>query len=462
MARMDKNLSRKPGLALLLIILFSSAIRFVGLGEKQLWIDEILQVIHSTPDSMRQILEGVAEDRGSAPLDYIVQHYGMKAAGQRNEISARLHAAFFGSISILFVYFVGLNLFHSRKIALLSSALYGIYPFHHHYSQEGRPYVLFVFLVLVLFALYQKMREQFSWKKAALMGLLAVVSFYTHPYTAMVFAVFVCIELLHSWKLHHPVFQRLFLTIIGSGAVGALAFFPWVVYSFHNARGDSNDWLGWRLVPDVIKAFGDGSYPLAIPLLAFAVLGVIRLKKDKSDSLIDLTCWMLVPFPIIFAILCWRSYFLNTRQLLFITPAIIFCAAYGLSYLLSLYRKLTIPLLAVYICICFAVIGLHFSDTRIDFKGASAYLQQKVRPGDRIFAPGVAGYLSFYFPELGKYEQHHFDRPGPGNTRLFIVDTQYADADNRQKLDELQKESLHAPQLEFRGIKLSVLGPVNK
>jgi uncharacterized membrane protein len=458
MAPMEKTFSRKPGLALLLIIIFSSAIRFVGLGEKQLWIDEILQVIHSTPDSMQQILKGVAEDRGSAPLDYIVQHYVMKAAGQRNEVSARLHSAFFGSISILFVYFVGLNLFHSREIALLSSALYGIYPLHHHYSQEGRPYVLFVFWVLVLFAMHHRLREQFSWNKAVLLCLLAIASFYTHPYAAMVFAVFVCIELLYSWKFHRkPLLQKPLLTIMGAGALGSLAFFPWLIFSFHNAHGNSNDWLGWRLVPDMIKAFGDGSYPLAIPLLALAVFGVIRLRKDKSDSLIDLICWMIVPFPIIFAILFWRSYFLNTRQMLFITPAIIFCAAYGLNYLLSLHRKLAILLLAAYVCICLTVIGLHFSDNRIDFKGAGAYLQQEVRPDDKIFAPKVEGYLSFYFPGIGKYEQHYFDQPGPGNARLFVIDTRYADANDRQKLDELKKKSLHAQQLEFRGIKLSVL-----
>jgi uncharacterized membrane protein len=457
MAPMEKSHSKKPGRALLLIIIFSSAIRFVGLGEKQLWVDEIIQVIHSTPDSIRQILKGVGEDRGSAPLDYIVQHYVMKAAGRHNEVSARLHSAFFGSLSILLLYFVGLNLFRRRETALLSSALYGIYPLHHYYSQEGRPYVLFVFLVLALFALHQKLREQFSWNKAALMGLLAIASFYAHPYTAIVFVVFVCIELLHSWKMHRNPIQKSLLTITGAGALGAIAFIPWVVFSFHNAHGVSNDWLGWRLAPDMIKDFGSRSYPLAILILALAVVGVIRLKKDRSEALMDLMCWILVPFPIIFAILCWRSYFFNTRQLLFITPAIIFCAAYGWIYLLSQRRKLAILLLAAYGCTCFTVIGLHFRDNRIDFKGASAYLQQEVRPEDKICAPRVGGLLSFYFPEIVQYEQYSFDRPESGNARLFVIDTQYADAEDRQKLDELQKRSLRTQQVEFRGMKLSVL-----
>jgi uncharacterized membrane protein len=457
MTPMEKTLSKNPTLILLLIFIFSAAIRFIGLGEKQLWVDEIIQVIHSTPDSIPEILKGVAEDRGSAPLDYIVQHYVMKAAGQRNEVSARLHSAIFGSIAILFIYLVGMNLFHNPRIALLSSSLYGIYPFHHYYSQEGRPYVLFTFLTLVLFALHQKIRERLSWKPAALMSMLAIVSFYAHPYAAMLFAALFCIEALHSLRIDRkPAFRKQLWITIAAGATGALAFIPWVVFSFHSAHGDSTDWLGWRLAPDAIKAFGAGSYPLSLVLLPLAVFGAVRLKKDGADSLIDLLCWMIVPIPIIIGFLYWRSYFFNTRQLLFITPAIIFCVAYGLNYLLSIHRKLALSLLAAYFCISFAVIALHFKDKRMDFKGVSSYLRQNVRISDRIVAPNVDGLLSFYFPEIGKYGQNN-NPIHSENGRIFLIDTEYADVKARRTLEELQKNAPSLEQQQFRGIKVSVL-----
>jgi uncharacterized membrane protein len=458
MTPMEKSLSKNPAVILLLILIFSAAIRFIGLGEKQLWGDEIIQVIHSTPDSILEILEGVAEDRGSAPLDYIVQHYVMKAAGQRNEVAARFHSAIFGSISILFIYLVGMNLFHNSRIALLSSALYGIYPFHHYYSQEGRPYVLFTFLALVLFALHQKIRERLSWKLAALMSLLAIVSFYAHPYTAMLFAAFVCIEALHSLKINcKPTFRKQLRVTISAGALGALAFIPWIVFSFHSAHGDSNDWFGARLVPDMIKALGAGSYPLSLVLLSLAVFGAVRLKKDGADSLIDLLCWMIVPIPIIIGLLYWRSYFFNTRQLLFITPAIIFCAAYGLNHLLSIHKKLALSLLAAYICISLTVIALHFQDKRIDLKGVSSYLRQNLRTSDRIVAPNIDGLLSFYFPEIGKYSQNNNNPFNSGSGRLFLIDTEYADAEARRTLEKLQKNASSFEQQQFRGIKVSVL-----
>lgn len=148
-------------LLLLLIIFGACSIRFIGLGEKQLWVDEIIQVLHSRPDSIREIFKSAAEDRGAAPLDYVIQHFVMKAVGSQNETSARLHAAIFGSISVVLVYGLALGLLGESRIALISAALFAIYPFHHHYSQEARPYALFLFLALCLFILFVRARATF-------------------------------------------------------------------------------------------------------------------------------------------------------------------------------------------------------------------------------------------------------------------------------------------------------------
>jgi uncharacterized membrane protein len=458
---MEKSLSVNPRVALLLIFLFSLAIRLIGLGEKQLWVDEIIQAVHSTPDSMQELLKGVADDRGSAPLDYVVQHYVMKAIGQRNEFSARLHSAIFGSVAILLIYLVGLNLFHDNKLALLSSALFGVYPFHQYYSQEGRPYAFFTLLALIIFLLHQKLRERFSWKLVALMCLTAIISIYTHPYTVMLFMALLCIELRHWTKNNsRALFWKRLWTMVGVSVLSALAFVPWIAFSFHNAHGEDNAWFGWRLAPDVIKAFGGGSYPLAFVILALVVFGAIRMKKENPHPCIDLSCWIIVPIPAIIAVLYWRSYFFNARQLIFITPAIIFFVAYGLNSLLSLYRKQAVALLGAYFCICMVVIALHFRDDRMDFKGAGAFLQQQVRSSDRILAPNVGLILSFYFPEIGQYEQKGYDFPPLNNGRLFLVDSLAANATDRTMLEELKRNTSYIERREFKGIKLSILSAV--
>lgn len=142
------------------IIVSSAALRFIGLGHKQLWVDEIIQAIYSRPNSISAIMNGAAQDSGGAPLDYIVQHSAMDAIGTQDEFSARFHAALFGSISVILIYVLSIQLFKNKRIALISAMLLGLYPMHHHYSQEGRPYALFLMLVLILFILYLRIRQR--------------------------------------------------------------------------------------------------------------------------------------------------------------------------------------------------------------------------------------------------------------------------------------------------------------
>ena len=95
----------------------------------------------------------------------------------------------------------------------------------------------------------------------------------------------------------------------------------------------------------------------------------------------------------------------------------------------------------------------------MDLKGASAYLRQNIRTSDRIVAPNIELLLSFYIPEIGKYGQTRYNPSASGNGRLFLIDTEYADAEARRELEELQKNAFPLTQLDFRGIKLLVLSP---
>jgi len=40
-----------------LVLLVSAAIRFVGIDGKQLWLDEIIQILRSSPESIGEILK---------------------------------------------------------------------------------------------------------------------------------------------------------------------------------------------------------------------------------------------------------------------------------------------------------------------------------------------------------------------------------------------------------------------
>src|SRR5262245_40940058 len=135
-----------PKYTLLLAFAIGTFLRFYKLGEKQLWVDEIIQVIHSMPNRLTDLLAGISDDRGAAPLDYLIQHLFISTLGT-SEITARIHAAIFGSLTLVAIYFLARKLLEER-VASLTALLYVVYPLHHHYSQEGRPYALFTFLTV--------------------------------------------------------------------------------------------------------------------------------------------------------------------------------------------------------------------------------------------------------------------------------------------------------------------------
>lgn len=456
---LKKTLWTRHATMVLLIIFGACSIRFIGLGEKQLWVDEIIQVLHSRPDSIGEILKSVAEDRGAAPLDYVVQHFVMKAAGRQDETSARMHAAILGSISVVLVYLLALGLLGETRTALLSAALFAIYPFHHHYSQEGRPYALFVFLALCLFILYVRARAHFPWPIVLWMSLAAVLAFYAHPFTIMIFGTFFFIGIVRSIKGGHKLTSDGgIIAAAFSCLLGICAFIPWLAYSFHNSKGDSSPALSLALIAQAIKEIGDGSYPLSLILVVLCVFGVAYLWKTNRGVLADLSCWIAIPIPLILLLLYWRSYFFATRQMIFITPAIIILAACGIDYLISVggRRMIVVPL--AYACVSLVVIGLHFKDNRADFRGVGNYLRQTMTAEDRIVAPNVIGLLEYYFPGIRERGQDgmNFELPDAPKGRLFIVDTQYSTDLKGEVYQKAQNRMTLKEQLPYRGIRISI------
>ena len=52
---MEIPLLKRTGVRLLFILALATLLRFLGLGVKQLWLDEILQLLHSSPATVRRI-----------------------------------------------------------------------------------------------------------------------------------------------------------------------------------------------------------------------------------------------------------------------------------------------------------------------------------------------------------------------------------------------------------------------
>jgi uncharacterized membrane protein len=460
---MQTEFYNRTGFKLSFLLLLAALLRFFGLGVKQLWLDEILQVLHSRPDTLGGILDAVTGDRGGAPLDYLVQHLFIANLGGAIEWTARMHAALFGALSVLLVYLVCRELLSNERLSFLSALLFCFYPFHHRYSQEGRPYSLFVFLALLLYFFLFRSLKQNRFLLWGCFGATAILAFYTHVYTAFVlFAQFVFLVYRH---LCRHICQRESRATAGRGYIGflvcsaaaAASYLPWLLYSFSNARGDIAPDISFRMFLETIKRFGDGSYLLSAVLIFCAATGACHLARtQRRFELGALLIWMLAPLPPIFALLLWRTYVFVPRQLLFITPAFFILAAVGIDYLRQKVKRRYFRPEAIIILISIACITLHYPDKREDIRGTAQFLKEHVQSSDLVIAPTLTEYLCLYYPEI--YRHSATNRPpedlvkaAPAGRRIYYVALLHYQPDS-DRFDTLLALLRKSNEVQFRGI----------
>src|SRR5205823_8653991 len=112
------------------------------------------------------------------PLYYAVVHFFLTLG--TSEIVLRLPSVLFGTASLALMFIVVTPLLGNR-VALVSAGLLAISPFHVWYSQEARPYSLFLFLSLLSLALLQRIIDRpDSWPLRIGFILSAAATFYCH------------------------------------------------------------------------------------------------------------------------------------------------------------------------------------------------------------------------------------------------------------------------------------------
>jgi uncharacterized membrane protein len=450
---------KQSGFKLLFIVALAALLRYWGLGVKQLWFDEILQLLHSRPDTFKGILEGVARDRGGAPLDYLIQHVFVSSLHGAIEWTARFHAALFGVLAVWLVYLVCRTLFNNQRWSLSCALLFCFYPFHHHYSQEARPYSLFLLLTLILYLIFFRSLKKNSWLLWGSFAAVALMAFYTHAYTAIVLFGQFLFLIYHQYIKHE---HRRAVILRGAcfllcGALAAAAYVPWLRYSFFNAKGSAPPGNGFRLFLELIKGLGDGSYPLAFALILCAAAGVYHLKKaGLPDEVGALLFWMLTPFPVILAVLTWRNYFFASRQFIFITPALIILAAVGADYLRQKISRRYFSPEIILIVISVVVIVLHYRDRRDDLRAVGQFLKQSAQQDVAIVSPGLTYALTFYLPEIGRFSADNIppqDLMLPsGKPRIIYVDSRFNY--DRAGLNKLLSSQPKPKEIRFRGITI--------
>jgi len=481
-----------------IVLSFGALIRFATLGHKQLWLDELIQAVRSSPGSLNGVLRSVADDRAQAPLDYIIQHYLAFLLG-KSEFALRFHAALFGSLTILVLYYLA-RLVLDDRTALVTSLLFAVYPLHHAYSQESRPYALFTLLAACSYLLFWhlllagKARTWFAY--IFVTALLLYANFFGMfvLFSQFVFAVTLLVPRISASLPEIRKVGLAFLSrFLAAAAASVALFIPWIVMAIgaNLAYSPLPERFNFKLFLRFLKELSDRSFPLSAVLIALAILGIRKLISAKRfGHLSFLLCWFLLPLPLIFLLLYYEDYFFSIRQILFATPAFYILIALGILYLSEIPSKskwtawmadVRWPIACV-VLMSLIQIGLHFPDRREDLKGAGRFLKQNVSADDVVIAPGIGNVLSFYFPEVLAHLQpgdegsrrngsisevparrHHLQPAASlGNMkeslssgkRIFIAKSRYISPAEEQLLDRGSAGAVAAHRTEFKGTEI--------
>ncbi|MCC7358833.1 MAG: glycosyltransferase family 39 protein [Anaerolineales bacterium] len=425
-----------------LLLLGGWALRLHALGAKSLWYDELRQVeVAQRPLSQMSDLLIIHAAR---PLDYGLTHFWLAGLGpvdtanSRAEFWLRYPAALWGLLAL--AAFLPLARRWLRPIGrhpaapLAALALFALAPPAVQYSQELRPYALFLLLaVLSAYALDRawtlgRTRDWFT------LGALAVLGALTHFFFALFVAaqgVFVAVAVVAAAVRRQPRWGDLLRFGLGAAAGGAALFVAarpaHLVLFAEQFLGALAEAPVAGLVSDtglsvpvttvvnadfifngVLPFFGGGVGWALAPFLALAALGLAAWARQSPARAAWGALWLLLAPALVIVYLQFRQQFFALRYILFALPIYLLLVSAGLVTLAKwLERRINVRANAAALLLGVLGLGLlQFGEVRHDYgvpkddwRRVGAFLIANVRPGDMLGAPDVQAFIRFYAPD---------------------------------------------------------------
>jgi 4-amino-4-deoxy-L-arabinose transferase-like glycosyltransferase len=402
---------------LVLAVLAAFAIRLDRLGAADLTFDESASAFISGK-SYSGMLAYLLNAFHELPPVYYVGLRAWRLAAGACEYALRFPSACLGVLSVELLYRVGRRRL-DHTIALAAATLLVVQPFHIHYSQDARPYVLMIVEGLLLFELFQGVRGGGRWAWWLAFGALAVVSVLTHYLMAFVL-VAINLYALSTLNTRRPALVFAAWWFGAQIAVGGL-FALYLVsskaarnvlralegFTLHSMLGRIEP--GWGLVDELV--WGVQAHPWASWLNAVLVLVVAglclsllaswrqgakgRLDESKQWGRWLVPIYLLVPLALVIA----SPERLYPRYAAAIIPA--YCLSLGLvvAWLARRHWLLALAIWGVLMAANAHVSGMNAAVAKSDYGKVVGHLNAHLQPGDAIIFNGPWQWVQqLYYP----------------------------------------------------------------
>jgi len=400
--------------SLLFILLVSAVVRIYNLTAISLWHDEAFSALLIRYD-LREMLYRIGLDV-HPPFYYLILRIWSFVFGG-SLFSLRMFSVFFSILIILSVYLFVIQAFKNKKLALFSSAVTALNCFQIQYAQEARMYSLGAFLIIIssyflLKALERKKSPLLWW---TLYTISIIAGIYTHYYiffSILAQGIFLLYYIFKKSRFNISLWLKNQNFQLGAIAylTAAISFLPWLkIFLRQLNQVQESYWIPamniWS-VPCTFYKLNTGvgidaskSGLLLIGMMIVIITAIIyALKKNKTPAKWLVLALVVVPFLASTAMSLRTSIYLD-RYFIFVSVfyIILICSAI-LKVKNKFIRQCLIIITILGSVICF----IHYwNDLNIKEKpgmaGAASYLNQEVKPGDKIYVGSSFVYFTFKY-----------------------------------------------------------------
>lgn len=448
--------TKKTYILLALIIVLGATVRLYGLGDRDIWYDEALDVLQSEK-SLLQIIKDVP-----TPIHYYFVHAFL--AFGKNTFALGLPAVLFGIASLYVIFLIGKRI-AGNKLGLVSAFLLALSPMHIEFSRQILHYSYFFFFgtlsayLFINFILSFKLKPNFRY--LWWLVFVSMLNILTHISSFLIIAI----QLIY-FTIFLFVFQKKNIPIVIKKCFPLLLFFALGVlvmllvgggyyfniftksiefgvnqtqelgFSLSNQLGSNVLSFNVKFFQAMFSWFGLGSGIRLGVLLFFALIGIVSFSKKKKFIVLSfMSLWIIYPFLHIYFIN--QSHWFEEKYFIFIIPIYLIFISQGIIVVADLFNKYIKKLIIIYetklgqyriminfyskyfslAVILFFIFYLSVAPIRnrtvygFQIEGVASYSWKKVynyvnknmKDGDRVFVRfGEGIFLDFYFPDKTK------------------------------------------------------------
>jgi 4-amino-4-deoxy-L-arabinose transferase-like glycosyltransferase len=408
-----------PRWALWLVLALACGLRFWQLGGKSLWGDELdtlrILMLNDARGIIRRLYLYHVKTYVNPPLYFLLAK--LTTLDSVAEARLRLVSAVSGTLAVACFYGLSRQFF-TRVHALPATLVFTLSPVGVYYSQDARPYALFLLESTAAAWLLLAYLRQGGRRRLAGLLIAVLLALYTSYVTLMLLACLAAATLAWVWARRRRLRRD---RRVARRLRAGLFYLPWLpaTLRFLAQNHDPAECKfhlenAWRLYGQLF------AWPGPLAFLSWLMLGLLiwlgwSARPRRRAEAAFLTTLIVSPVPLLFL---FQPYHYHFRHVIFLLPFLIlavYLAGLELARRLGRTRRLAVLGLAFYglwLADGGFVLADYYRTEKENWRAAAAWMESRMEPGDAII-PGIyfaQDALTFYhrrmLPQVTFYPEY--------------------------------------------------------